>query len=115
MWVIDIGMKKPAPLAFGPVAILHAVADGNRFGFDIMDATGLTSGTVYPALDKLESIGYLTSLWEDPRAARRDKRPPRRYFDLTAAGATALSASLQRYKNLKPVSLATWRLGKSEA
>ena len=41
-------MAKPAPLAFGPVAILHAVADGNRFGFDIMDATGLTSGTVYP-------------------------------------------------------------------
>ena len=39
-----------------------------------MDATGLTSGTVYPALDKLESLGYLTSRWEDPRAARRDKR-----------------------------------------
>src|SRR5436853_435736 len=78
-------MKKPAPpLAFGPIAILHAVADGNRFGFDIMDATGLTSGTVYPALDKLESLGYLSSHWENVRAARRDKRPPRRYFDLTA-------------------------------
>ena len=51
-----------------------------------MDTTGLTSGTVYPALDKLESLGYLTSHWEDVRAARRDKRPPRRYFDLTGAG-----------------------------
>ena len=103
-------MAKPAPLSFGSVAILHAVADGNRFGFDIMDATGLTSGTVYPALDKLESIGYLTSRWEDVRAARRDKRPPRRYFDLTATGASALAASLQRYKNLKPVSLAGFRI-----
>ena len=103
-------MPKPAALAFGSVAILHAVADGNRFGFDIMYATGLTSGTVYPALDKLESMGYLTSRWEDARAARRDKRPPRRYFDLTAAGATALATSLQRYKNLKPVSLAGFRV-----
>ena len=108
-------MSKNAPLAFGQVSILHAVADGNRFGFDIMDATGLTSGTVYPALDKLESLGYLESCWEDARTARRDKRPPRRYFDLTAAGATALSGALERYKNLRPVSLAAWRLGKSEA
>ena len=97
------------------MSILHAIADGNRFGFDIMDATGLTSGTVYPALDKLESLGYLTSRWEDARIARRDKRPPRRYFDLTNAGATALAGALNRYKNLRPVSLAAWRLGKLEA
>jgi PadR family transcriptional regulator, regulatory protein PadR len=107
-------MKKPVPLAFGLVAILHAIADGNRFGFDIMDATGLTSGTVYPALDKLESLGFLASHWEDVRAARRDKRPARRYFDLTAAGATALAGALQRYKNLKPVSLSAWKIAKSE-
>jgi PadR family transcriptional regulator len=108
-------MRSSALLAFGQVAVLHAVAAGNRFGFDIIDATGLTSGTVYPTLDKLESLGYLTSRWEDPRAARRDKRPPRRYFDLTAAGATALASALERYKNLKPVSLAAWRIRPREA
>jgi PadR family transcriptional regulator len=107
-------MRIPPPLAFGPVAVLHAIAGGNRFGFDIMDATGLTSGTVYPALDKLESLGYLTSHWEDARTARRDKRPARRYFDLTAAGAAALAAALTRYKNLKPVSLAAWRIRASQ-
>ena len=93
---------------------MHAIADGNWFGFDIMDSTGLTSGNVYPALDKIESLGYLTSRWEDTRVARRDKRPPRRYFDLTATGATALYGALQRYKNLKPVSLAHWRILKSD-
>ena len=107
-------IRKLAPLAFGQVAILHAIADGNRFGFDIMDTTGLTSGTVYPALDKLESLGYLTSHWEDVRAARRDKRPPRRYFDLTGEGATSLAGALKRYKNLKPVSLSAWRILKSD-
>jgi DNA-binding PadR family transcriptional regulator len=108
-------MSKSAPLAFGQVAILHAIADGNRFGFNIMDATGLTSGTVYPTLDKLESLGYVTSKWEDARTARRDKRPPRRYFDLTDAGATALSSALNKYKNLKPVSLSAWRIRPNEA
>jgi PadR family transcriptional regulator PadR len=108
-------MRKSTPLPFGHVAILHAVAAGDRFGFDIMDTTGLTSGTVYPALDKLETLGYLTSQWEDARVARRDKRPPRRYFDLTSAGAHALAAALVRYKNLKPVSLAAWKIRPSEA
>jgi len=108
-------MRKSPPLAFGQVAILHAIADGNRFGFDIMDITGLTSGTVYPALDKLETLGYVTSQWEDARIARRDKRPPRRYFDLTNAGAHALAAALARYKNLKPVSLAAWKIRPTEA
>ena len=107
-------MRKTAALAFGQISVLHAVADGNRFGFDIIDATGLTSGSVYPTLDKLESLGYLTSHWEDVRAARRDKRPPRRYFDLTAQGAAALAAGLARYKNLKRVSLAGFRNLKSE-
>ena len=102
-------MQKAAALTFGQVSILHAIAGGSRFGFDIMDATGLTSGTVYPTLDKLESLGYVSSRWEDVKRARRDKRPPRRYFDLTASGAQALAAALTKYKNLKPVSLAAWR------
>jgi PadR family transcriptional regulator, regulatory protein PadR len=105
-------MAKPLP--FGQVSILHAVADDNRFGFEIMDATGLTSGTVYPTLDKLESLGYLVSHWEDPKTARRDKRPPRRYFDLTADGAAVLADALKRYKNLRPVSLAAWRIRPAE-
>ena len=108
-------MAKRPPLTFGQVAILHAVADGNRFGFDIMDTTGLTSGTVYPALDKLESLGYLTSKWEAVHIARRDGRPSRKYFDLTAEGAAVLAEALKRYKNLKPVSLLRWGLRPSEA
>jgi PadR family transcriptional regulator, regulatory protein PadR len=71
-------------LSFGAVAILHAIAGGSRFGFDIMAATGLTSGTVYPSLDRLERLGLLRSHWEDEKAAHAEGRPPRRYFRLTA-------------------------------
>lgn len=94
----------PAPtLAMGTVAVLHAVASGHAFGFEIIDATGLTSGTVYPALDRLEELGLLRSRWEDDDEARRQKRPPRRYFAVTAAGSRALAAALQRYKVFRPV------------
>jgi PadR family transcriptional regulator, regulatory protein PadR len=92
-------------LSFGTVAILHAIAAGSEFGFDIMNATGLTSGTVYPTLDRLEDQGLLRSRWEDPRIARREGRPPRRYFRMTAAGTAALGEALERHKSLRPLDL----------
>ena len=90
-------------LSFGAVSILHAIAGGSRFGFDIMSATGLTSGTVYPTLDRLEQRRLVRSHWEDEASAHAEGRPARRYFRLTAAGATALQAALERYKTLRPV------------
>jgi DNA-binding PadR family transcriptional regulator len=90
-------------LSYGAAAILHAVASGHKFGFDIMEATGLTSGTVYPALERLESRGFLKSRWEDEGAAHAEGRPARRYFTLTAAGAAALKGALVRYKALRPI------------
>jgi len=96
-------LKTNIALSFGSAAILHAAASGSRFGFDIMQMTGLTSGTVYPALDRLETAGYLTSSWEDAAAAHAEGRPARRYFTLTAAGATALRAALAKYRALRPI------------
>jgi PadR family transcriptional regulator PadR len=90
-------------LSFGSAAILHAIASGSRFGFDIMQVTGLTSGTVYPALDRLESAGYLKSKWEDEAVAHAEGRPARRYFTLTASGATALRGALAKYRALRPI------------
>jgi PadR family transcriptional regulator, regulatory protein PadR len=90
-------------LGLGAVTILHAVASGSRFGFDIMAATGLTSGAVYPALDRLEHLGLVRSHWEDEAAAHGEGRPARRYFALTAEGAVALQAALERFKSLRPV------------
>jgi PadR family transcriptional regulator PadR len=90
-------------LSFGASAILHAVAGGSRFGFDIMQSTGLTSGTVYPTLERLEAAGYLKSKWEAPEEAHAAGRPARRYFTLTAPGATALRAALAKYRALRPL------------
>jgi DNA-binding PadR family transcriptional regulator len=92
-------------LSYGAVSILHAVAAGSRFGFDIMAATGLTSGTVYPTLDRLEQSGLLTSRWEEGQAAHAEGRPARRYFTLTVKGASGLQDALARYKTLRPITI----------
>ena len=96
-------MPKRVSLSYGSAAILHAIADGRQFGFDVMNATGLTSGTVYPALDRLESAGYLRSTWESETVSRAQGRPARRYFTLTAAGAAALRVALEKYRALRPL------------
>jgi PadR family transcriptional regulator PadR len=89
--------------SFTAVTVLHAIARGYEYGFDVIDATGLPSGTVYPALTRLERDGYLRSDWEDEKAAHADKRPPRRYYRMTAPGVRALEIELKRYRALGPV------------
>ena len=93
-------MPRPKPLSLSAVAVLDAVVRRIRHGFDIMDATGLPSGTVYPILGRLERDGYVRSRWEAQTIAFRDKRPPRRYYEVTAAGAKALAHSIEHYRTL---------------
>lgn len=69
--------------------ILHAIDVGHPYGFDIMDATGLASGTVYPALRRLEEARLLRGRWESSTASRRGGRPQRRLYELTTAGEVA--------------------------
>jgi len=88
------------PLSISSLAVLGAVSRGIRYGFDIMDATDLPSGTVYPALRRLERDGYVRSKWESHAVAQREKRPPRRYYEITAAGSRALTASVEHYRTL---------------
>jgi DNA-binding PadR family transcriptional regulator len=89
-------------LSYGSAAVLHAIADGRQFGFDIMNATGLTSGSVYPALGRLESAGHVRSYWEEDAVARAEGRPARRYYTLTAPGAAVLREALAKYKAFRP-------------
>jgi PadR family transcriptional regulator PadR len=88
-------------LGFGTITLLRSLDEGSRFGFDLMDATGLTSGTVYPALDRLEDLGFVKSHWEDEAVAHGEGRPARRYFVITRRGGKALADALDRYPVLR--------------
>ena len=70
--------------------VLQAVASGRHYGFDIMEACGLPSGTVYPALRRLEREGLLRSDWEKTKDAHAAGRPRRRTYRLTNTGREAL-------------------------
>jgi DNA-binding PadR family transcriptional regulator len=70
--------------------VLRAVAAGHRYGFDVMDACALPSGTVYPALRRLEKAGLLRSGWESAADAYAQGRPRRRTHTLTESGRRAL-------------------------
>jgi PadR family transcriptional regulator len=87
-------------LSFSATVILQAVADGYEYGFDIMDMTGLPGGTVYPALRRLEDMGYVVSQWEKQEHALREQRPPRKYYRTTRSGDEALAEAVKRYRLL---------------
>jgi len=42
-----------AYMSYSAAVILQALANGYQYGFDIMDITGLPSGTVYPRSGRL--------------------------------------------------------------
>jgi PadR family transcriptional regulator, regulatory protein PadR len=77
--------------------ILQAIDAGFVYGFSIMDMTGLASGTVYPAMRRMEEDQLIRSRWERQAIADREQRPPRKYYQLTDSGKIALEASRKRY------------------
>ena len=65
------------------------------YGVEIGAAAGLPSGTVHPILARLETVGWLTSRWEeiDPRV---EGSPACRYDRLTADGIELARAARAR-------------------
>jgi PadR family transcriptional regulator, regulatory protein PadR len=99
-------------LTYPTTLVLHALLRGHHHGFDIMDATALPSGTVYPILRRLEAEGCVRSHWEKEGDARKEQRPPRRYYDLTSQGRRVAHDAASRYRQLDNVALAS-RAGRS--
>jgi DNA-binding PadR family transcriptional regulator len=87
-------------------ALLLAVLDGRKLhGYAIIEALQLRSdgaldlptGTVYPALRRLERAGYLASEWDVVSGRKR------RTYRLTRAGQHALAAERQEWREFTTV------------
>jgi PadR family transcriptional regulator, regulatory protein PadR len=65
--------------------VMIADPSAPHYGYDLMRAAKLPSGTLYPMLARLQQDGLVDSEWE---AQREDAggRPPRKYYRLTAEG-----------------------------
>jgi PadR family transcriptional regulator, regulatory protein PadR len=77
-------------------AALMSDAGGRHWGYELSKASGVRSGVMYPVLQRMLDEGWLSDGWEDQAQAGRAKRPPRRYYELTDAGRTALGALVAR-------------------
>jgi DNA-binding PadR family transcriptional regulator len=84
-------------LTLPTATVLAGIDCGLRYGFDLIEASGLRAGTVYPILRRLEEAGLVAGVWEAVSRSRAEGRPPRRYYRLTAAGEKKLVEALNRY------------------
>jgi DNA-binding PadR family transcriptional regulator len=90
-------------MTYATALVLQALQSGHRYGFDIIDATNLRSGTVYPLLRRLEDAGLIRSKWEHVAIARSDNRPPRKYYELTKAADPSVAVARERFPSLSAV------------
>jgi PadR family transcriptional regulator, regulatory protein PadR len=75
--------------------VLVADPAAEHYGYDLMKAARLPSGTLYPMLARLQQEGLVHSEWEGQRPDAAG-RPPRRYYRLTAEGARVARLELAR-------------------
>jgi transcriptional regulator len=95
-------------LLFGP-------AHGHQIAKHIQSTTNeflqIEHGSLYPALHRLESKGWLSAKWEP--AAKNQKREVK-FYRLTPTGRKQLSAAESKWKNMiAAIACVMWPEGKS--
>lgn len=73
------------------LAVLSLLESGEKYGIELLDALsgasglGISDGTIYPLLKRLERDGRIEARWEPSVTG-----PPRKYYKLSAEGRTVL-------------------------
>ncbi|QCV56244.1 PadR family transcriptional regulator [Thermoactinomyces vulgaris] len=85
------------------ILILSLLTKKNMYGYELAknikkesdDLYDMGEGTLYPALKRLESKGYLKSYWEVAKTGKR-----RKYYAITEDGEKILKKKLENWKIL---------------
>ena len=88
-------------MTYSTAMVLLALAAGHRYGFDIINAVGVRSGTVYPLLRRLERSRIVRARWEPVAVARSSRRPPRKYYELTPIAQPLLALARERFPGIR--------------
>jgi PadR family transcriptional regulator, regulatory protein PadR len=89
-------------------AFLDAGPNGRLYGFEIMQAASVLSGTLYPMLDRFEEADWIVGEWEEPAP---EGRPRRRYYRLTGEGSAQANLALVRASGESNASRSRGRYG----
>ncbi|HET9255493.1 MAG TPA: PadR family transcriptional regulator [Pseudonocardiaceae bacterium] len=101
-------MRKTHALVQVAMALLDEPAS-RHWGYELSKRSGVRSGVLYPMLTRMLTERWLTDGWEDPTTIQ-DKRPPRRYYELTSKGQQELGAVLQQARHDARFANLRWRL-----
>jgi PadR family transcriptional regulator PadR len=91
-------------------------ATTRHWGYELSKNSGVRSGVMYPILQRMLDEGWLADGWENQEQVGRAKRPPRRYYEVTDAGKTALGAILiranhdARFRSILASRIAGWSI-----
>lgn len=86
-------------LPYCVLALLHGT---QRYGFELVRTLGSIDGlvtgegTIYPLLARLRRQGLVHTTWQESATG-----PPRRYYQLTTAGRSALSEFTAEWSRLR--------------
>ena len=80
--------------------VLRLLAPGEAYGYEIVTkltartngSLGVTDGTLYPVLYRLERAGFVAVRWETP-----ERGVPRKYYRLTGEGKVELKRLTQEW------------------
>ncbi len=81
----SMSQKHPRFTAQTAAVLDMLIANPDSSGADIVRATGLKTGTLYPILMRLEEAGWLGSHWEEGVPAQLG-RPRKRFYSVTGVG-----------------------------
>jgi PadR family transcriptional regulator PadR len=82
---------------------------GRHWGYELSKQSGVRSGVLYSMLTRMLDEGWVEDGWEDPTTIR-EKRPPRRYYELTDKGRLTLGGLLQEARRDARFTGLAWRL-----
>lgn len=100
---LDIeGWKAQLRKGAAEFAVLSLLARREMYGIELLDALsgadglGISDGTIYPLLKRLQSEGRISARWQPSVTG-----PPRKYYRLTAEGQRAVSAMGQAWAEFR--------------
>ena len=75
------------------MCVLALLSKGDNYAYDIAsrmaDAVGMGEGSIYPLMRRMQNDRLVTTYLQESGSG-----PPRKYYKLTKAGATALKAQI---------------------
>jgi len=78
--------------------------DTALYGSEIVRASGVEPGTIYPILQRRRGAGQVSDRWEDPEPAYTEGWPLRRYYRLSVEGRARAVHALQHGRDRSDLS-----------